>query len=92
MVVYLFSIIVGIIFYYIQTAAWQAYAKNEIDRYVYFGTVNTSWSVIVSVAIPIIFFCYVWITIWYHGYAKMSSVNRAMKELVCLFLIIYIRY
>ena len=90
MVVYLFSMIVGILYYYIERAAFQAYLKYDWDRYEYFGIANTIWSVIVVVVIPIMFFCYVWITIWYHGYVKISSVNRGMKELVCSFLFIYI--
>ena len=89
-VVYLFSIVVGVAVHYTTKAQDETLFMDDIDRYNKLKIINMSWIMVVSCALPIMFFSYVWITIWYQGYVKLSSVTKGMKELVCSFLFIYI--
>jgi hypothetical protein len=74
--VYLFSIIVFIIHYFITRAIFKAYAF-EGNR---LRTADLCWSLLVSYIFPISFFVYVWITIKCRGY--MPSATGRMDKLV----------
>jgi hypothetical protein len=78
--VYLFSITVYFIHYFIGRAANQAYDEFMYDRYLWLTYANLTWSLLVTYVFPILFFVYVWITIKCRGY--MPSLTGRMKELV----------
>jgi hypothetical protein len=89
MTVYLFSIIVFIIHYFIGIAATEAIQKYQedfitnaimYDRYLWLVNTNFIWSILVAYIFPVSFFVYVGITIKCRGY--MSSVTGRMKQLV----------
>ena len=79
-IVYLFAILVFIIHYVIGRTSNKSLEQGDGDRYDYFNSVNFYWSLIVTLNFPIIFFSYVWITIWCRGY--MPSATGKMKQLV----------
>ena len=81
MVVYVFSIIIFVAYYYTRKAKIESYYTGDYERYDFLWKVHMSCMIIVG-TIPIMYFCYVWITIWYQGYMKLSSVTAGMKELV----------
>ena len=78
MAVYMFSITVYIIHYFIGRAATEAihFFLGKFD----YHDVNLIWSIFVTYLLPVAFFLYVWITIKCRGY--MPSVTGRMKELV----------
>jgi len=85
--VYLFSITVSIIHYFIGREASKELGKwrkdfipSASDKYEMLKNANLIWSGVVTYAFPIIFFGYVWITIKKRGY--MPSATGSMKELV----------
>ena len=82
MTAYLWSVIVSIASYFINRALFESYMNVNMERFNFLLKLSLSLRMSVSVVIPIMFFCYVWITIWYRGYIKLSSVTRQMKELV----------
>ena len=88
-VVYIWSIIVFVAYYFTQKIQIQARDAGNDEKRKILNTVNLIWSMIVSFVIPIIFFCHIWITIWHRGYITMSSVTGTMKELVCSLLFKY---
>jgi len=90
MTVYFFSVCIFIAIFYTHKIQREDWETGIIDEYDYFFKVNLSWSMIVCFTLPIIFFCYVWITIWYRGYIQLSSVTGAMKELVWYFFRIFV--
>lgn len=87
-VVYLFSIIVFVIYFFIDIAQNESYRTNDSERFAFLKKVNLIWSIVISYTFPVLFFGYVWITIWYRGY--MPSVEGKMKQLAWYFLRIFI--
>jgi hypothetical protein len=75
--VYMFSIIVFIIHYLLGRAASKAFEAKEQYR---FWRANVILGCLVSYAFPILFFCYVLVTIKCRGY--MPSVTGRTKQLV----------
>ena len=78
--VYSVAILVFVIFYVIGRKQHKSYYQGNFDTYLYLRDVNLYWSLVVTYIFPIIFFGYVWITIWFCGY--MPSATGRMKELV----------
>ena len=78
--VYSVAILVFIIYCVIGRKQQTSYYQGDSDRYQYYKNVNLYWSLVVTYIFPIIFFGYVWITIWFCGY--MPSATGRMKELV----------
>jgi hypothetical protein len=78
--VYLFAILVFIIHYVIGRTSNKSLEQGDGDRFNYLNNVNFCWSLTVTYFFPIIFFSYVWITIWCRGY--MPSATGKMKQLV----------
>jgi hypothetical protein len=74
--VYVFAILVFIIHYTIGIIC----LRRNFGRYYYLEDVNLYWSLVVTYIFPMIFFGYVWITIWCNGY--MPSATGKMKQLV----------
>merc|ERR1712238_225082 len=73
MVVYVISILIFVAFFFTHKTKYKKYHTGNIDAYKDVTKINFAWSMILSVVIPTIFFCYVWITIWYRGYIKKLS-------------------
>ena len=82
----IFSILVFVIHYFIGRAQEKAYEIGDFGQYTYLANVNFYWSIVISYIFPMIFFGYVWVTIWCRGY--MKSAAGKMKQLVCLFLFV----
>ena len=78
--VYSVAIVVFIIYYFIGRKQHKSFYQGDFDTYFYLKDVNLYWSLVVTYIFPIIFFGYVWITIWFYGY--MPSATGRMKELV----------
>jgi hypothetical protein len=78
--VYSIAIFVFIIHYVIGRIQKKSYDQGNIERHFYLNKLNLYWSLVVTYTFPIIFFGYVWITIWYNGY--MPSATGKMKQLV----------
>ena len=83
-VVYLFSILVFVIHYFVGQAQKESYDIGDFIRCQYLSSVNLYWSIVVSYVSPMIFFGYVWFSIWYRSYIK--SAAGKMKQLVSLLL------
>ena len=79
-IVYLFAILVFIIHYVIGRTSNKSLEQGDGDRFVYLNNVNFYLSLTVTYTLPIVFFSYVWITIWCCGY--MPSATGRMKQLV----------
>ena len=60
--------------------AHKAFEQGNFKRYFYLVDKTLYWSLVVTYIFPIMFFCYVWITIWCRGY--MPSDTGMMKQLV----------
>ena len=78
--VYSIAILAFIIYYFIGRKQQKSFYQGDADRYEYYKNVNLYWSLVVADIFPLIFFGYVWITIWFCGY--MPSATGRMKELV----------
>ena len=78
--VYSVAILVFIIYYFIGREQHKSYYQGDFDTYRHLIDINLYWSLVVPYIFPIMFFCYVWITIWCRGY--MPSATGRMKELV----------
>jgi hypothetical protein len=78
--VYLFAILVFIIHYVIGRTSRKSLEQSDGDRFHYLTNVNLYWSLVVTYMFPLIFFSYVWVTIWFRGY--MPSATGKMKQLV----------
>ena len=78
--VYSVAILVFMIYYAIGRKQYKLWYQGDFDTYFYLRNVNLYWSLVVTYIFPIIFFGYVWITIWFCGY--MPSATGRMKELV----------
>jgi len=81
--VYSVAILVFITYYFIGRKQHESYYQGDFDKYYYLKDVSFYWSLVVTYLFPIIFFGYVWITIWFCGY--MPSATGRMKELVWYF-------
>ena len=78
--VYSVAILVFITYYVIGRKQHTSYFQGDFDTYYYLKNVNLYLSLVVAYIFPIMFFGYVWITIWFCGY--MPSATGRMKELV----------
>ena len=78
--VYSVAILAFTIYYFIGRKQQKLFYQGDFDTYLYLKNVNLYWSLVVADIFPLIFFGYVWITIWLCGY--MPSATGRMKELV----------
>jgi len=82
--VYTISVLVFAIHYCIGTRG------SRSMNHFWFINVNLLWSLVVTYISPTLFFTYIWITIWFRGYLKLSSINGKMRELVLYFIRIFV--
>ena len=78
--VYVFGILVFTIHYFIGHAQLLSFEKGHFERSISLNNLNFYWSLVVTYIFPVLFFSYVWITVWYRGY--MPSATGRMKQLV----------
>ena len=78
--VYVFGILVFTIHYFIGHAQLLSFEKGHFERSIFLNNLNFYWSLVVTYIFPVLFFSYVWITVWYRGY--MPSATGRMKQLV----------
>ena len=78
--VYIFGILVFTIHYFIGHAQLRSFEKGHFERSISLNNLNFYWSLVVTYIFPVLFFSYVWITVWYCGY--MPSATGRMKQLV----------
>jgi len=83
MSVYLFSIIVFIIHYFIGREVIKADMDDDTNKCWRLAKANLIWSILVTYVCPIGFFIYIWITIKCRNY--MPSVTESTKQLVWFF-------
>ena len=88
--VYLFAIVVLIIHYVIGIEKQKRFEQGNFDRHEYLNKVDLYWSLVITYIFPIVFFGYVWITIWCRGY--MSSATGEMKQVVSHLLFFFNTY
>ena len=88
--VYLFAIVVFIIHYVIGIEKQNRLEQGNFDRNEYLNNVDLYWSLVITYIFPIVFFGYVWITIWCRGY--MSSATGEMKQVVSHLLFFFHAY
>ncbi|OEU12506.1 hypothetical protein FRACYDRAFT_243756 [Fragilariopsis cylindrus CCMP1102] len=86
--VYVFGILVFTIHYFIGYAQRFSFEKGHFERSISLNNLNFYWSLVVTYIFPVLFFSYVWITVWYRGY--MPSATGRMKQLVWYFLRIFV--
>ena len=87
---YLFAIVVFIIHDVIGTEKQKTLEQGNFDKHKYLNSVDLYWSLVITYIFPIVFFGYVWITIWCRGY--MSSATGEMKQVVSHLLFFFHAY